>query len=79
MRVGCSNDALLAKTMQALLAAEIIKRSAVTVDASDVINPFTLRDPLESIVCYSHIFQNNLGIKQKFTKYLKESCCLISL
>ena len=31
-------------------------------------NPFTLRDPLESIVCYSHTFQNNFGIKQKFTK-----------
>ena len=43
------------------------------------INPFTLRDPLEIIVCYSDTFQNNLGIKQKFTKYLKESCRLTSL
>ena len=42
------------------------------------INPFTLRDTLESIVCYSHTFENNLGINQKLTKYLKESCCLVS-
>ena len=44
-----------------------------------IFNLFTLRDPLESVVCYSHTFQNNFGIKQKFTKYLKESCCLTSL
>ena len=43
------------------------------------VNPFTLRDPLEIIVCYSDTFQNNLGIKQKFAKYLKESCWLTSL
>ena len=43
------------------------------------IKPFTLRDPLEIIVCYSDTFQNNLGIKQKFTKKLKESCWLTSL
>ena len=43
----------------------------------DVI-PFTLRVTLESIVCYSHTFGNNLGIKREFTKYLKESCCLAS-
>ena len=42
------------------------------------INPFTLRDTLESIVCYYHTFENNLGINQKLTKYLKESCCLVS-
>ena len=34
-------------------------------------NPFTLRDTLESIVCYSDTFVNNLGTKLKFTKYLK--------
>ena len=38
-------------------------------------NPFALRVPPESIVCYSHTFENNLGMKEKFTKYLKESCC----
>ena len=38
-------------------------------------NPFTLRVPLESIVCYSHASERNSGIKQKCTKYLKESCC----
>ena len=32
------------------------------------INPFTLIVPLESIVCYSHTFENNLGIKQNFHK-----------
>ena len=42
------------------------------------INTFTLRGALETIVCFSHTFDNNLGIKRKFTKYLKESCCLAS-
>ena len=32
--------------------------------------------PLESIVCYTHTCENKLVIKQNFTKYLKESCCL---
>ena len=40
------------------------------------INPFTLRVSLESIVCYFHTFENNFGIKEKFSKYLKVSCCL---
>ena len=40
------------------------------------INPFTLKVPLESAGCYFHTFENNLRIKQKFTKYLRESCCL---
>ena len=42
------------------------------------INSFILTVTLKRIVCYSHTFQNNLGIKQKLTKYLKESCCLTS-
>ena len=33
-------------------------------------NQFTLRVALRGIVCYFHTFENNLGIKQKFTKYL---------
>ena len=41
-------------------------------------NPFTLRVPQESIVCYFHTFENNLEIKQILTKYLKESCWLYS-
>ena len=41
------------------------------------LNPFTLRVPLESIVCYSHTFENNFGIRYKFTKYLKERWCLV--
>ena len=43
-----------------------------------VVNPFALRGTLELIVCYSYTFENNLGIKRKFNKYLKESCCLAS-
>ena len=46
--------------------------------AAGQVNPFTLRRTLESIVCYSYTFENNLGIKRKFNKYLKESCCLAS-
>ena len=34
-------------------------------------NPFTLRVSLKSIVCYSHTFEDNFGINQKFIKYLK--------
>ena len=36
----------------------------------------TLRVFLEGIICYSHTFDNDFWIKRKFTKYLKESCCL---
>ena len=32
------------------------------------LNPFTLRVPQESIVCYFHTFENNLEIKQILTK-----------
>ena len=46
---------------------------------SSRLNPFTLRDALESIVCFFHTFQNNFGRKQNFTKHLKESCCMNSL
>ena len=28
-----------------------------------LVNPFTLRGALKAIVCYSHTFENNLGIK----------------
>ena len=42
------------------------------------LKPFTLGVPPESIVCYSHTFEINLGMKQNFTKYLMESCCLAS-
>ena len=38
------------------------------------VNPFTLRVPQESILCYFDTFENNLEIKQILTKYLKESC-----
>ena len=43
-----------------------------------ILNPFTLRVPLESIVCYSHTYENNYGIKHNFTNYLNESWCLVS-
>ena len=42
------------------------------------INPFTLRVSLGSIVCSFVTFVNNSGIKQKLSKYLKESCRLTS-
>ena len=42
------------------------------------VNPFTLRVPFECIVCYSHTFENNLVIQQKFAKYLNKSCCVAS-
>ena len=41
-------------------------------------NPFTPRAPPEPNVCYFHTFENNLRTKQKFPKYLKESCSLAS-
>ena len=42
------------------------------------LNPLTLRVSLENIVCYFRTFVNNSGIKQKLSKYLKESCHLTS-
>ena len=49
-----------------------------SLDVSLMLNPFTLRGTLESVVCYSYTFENNMGIKRNFNKYLKESCCLAS-
>ena len=43
-----------------------------------VINQYTLRVTLERIVCFYRSFCSIFGIKHKFTKYLKESCCLSS-
>ena len=37
--------------------------------------PYTIRDPLKSIVCYCHAFENNFGMKRRFPRYLKDSCC----
>ena len=45
---------------------------------ASLVNPFTLRATPESIVCYPHTFENNLGNNRNFTNYLKESCCLAS-
>ena len=42
------------------------------------VNPVTLRVPLESVVCYSDTFENNLWMMCKFTKYLKGVCYLTS-
>ena len=41
-------------------------------------NPFTRRVPLEIIVSYSPTFENNLGIKRNFSKYLNNSYCVAS-
>ena len=45
---------------------------------SDNVNPLALRLSLESIVCFSHIFENNFWTKRKFKKNLRGSCCLPS-
>ena len=45
---------------------------------SSFLNPFTLRVPIESIVCYFYTFENNLRTKGMFAKYLKESCFVAS-
>ena len=42
------------------------------------VNPFTLKSSSRNILCYFHTFENNLGLKQNFTKYLKEICSLSS-
>ena len=42
------------------------------------VNPFTLKSSSRNIICYFHTFENNLGMKQNFTKYLKKICCLSS-
>ena len=43
-----------------------------------MLNTFTLKSSSRNIVCYFHTFENNLGMKRNFTKYLKEICCLSS-
>ena len=43
---------------------------------TDVLKPFTLRATLENIVCHSHTFENNYGMKPKFTEHLKRSSFL---
>ena len=58
---------------KALSAIAMLIALDVTLSDSQF-NPFTLRVPQESIVCYFHTFENNLEIKQILTKYLKESC-----
>ena len=41
-------------------------------------NPFTFKSSSQNNVCYFHTFENDLGMKRNFTKYLKEICCLSS-
>ena len=43
-----------------------------------IVRPFTLRVLFENIVCYSHSFEHNWGIKGKLVQYLNESCCVAS-
>ena len=50
------------------------KNTCKQLDLYCYLNPFTLRVPLESVVCYFHTFEKTLKIKQILTKYLKESC-----
>ena len=42
-----------------------------------MVNPFALRVPQESIVCYSHTFENNLEIKQILTKIFEGELLVI--
>ena len=73
---------LLQTFFEIILHFQVITKSLTDPDENFMsisrVNPFTLKVPLESIVCHFHTFENNLGIKQKFIKYLKESCCLTS-
>ena len=41
-------------------------------------NPFTLRVPIKSNICYFYTFENNLIIKGMFAKYFNESCFVAS-
>ena len=50
----------------------------VAISFSYCFKPLALRLSLKSIVCFYHIFFNNLWIKRKFKKNLRESCCLAS-
>ena len=59
------------------LSGSITEARRADLAHAGVVNPFTFRASLESIVCYFYTFENNLGIKQKFSKYLTESCCEI--
>ena len=44
----------------------------------NTMNPFTPKSSSRNIVCYFHTFENNLGMKRNFTKFLKQICCLSS-
>ena len=61
-----------------LVNRTILSGGWTRVSAVPLLNPLTLRVSLEGIVSYFHTFKNNSWIKQKFTKYLRESCCLAS-
>ena len=60
--------------MKSFLIPMLLSRVSNVQTTISVLTHSYSRVPLENIVCYFHTFVNNLGIKQKFTKYLKESC-----
>ena len=68
----------LAEYSQGLEGFQIYCALDVSSFSIGMVNPSTLRVPVQSIVCNFHTFENILGMKSKFTKYLKESCCLTS-
>ena len=59
-----------------LIHATIVNWFSVITGPNHRFNPLTLGVSLEGIVCYFGTFGNNLWIKQRSTKYLKERCCL---
>ena len=84
--ITCSEDYILKKVQIVLIKPSVMyfccmqnyMQVPVFRQGTVCINPFTLRAPPESNVCYFHTFENNLRTKRKLTKSLKESCSLAS-
>ena len=56
----------------------MLKHTSFCLMIRSIVNPFTLRVPIKSIVCYFYTFENNLRIEGMFAKYLKDSCFVAS-
>ena len=64
--------------MVVVVVVVVAAAAAAAVFCFLVLNPFTLKSSSRNIVCYFHTFENNLGMKLNFTKYLKDICCMFS-